>query len=256
MPAYKYSMLFLQRVGALQAGWSESIYAESGDFTTQFRNLAALRAQLLGTRAEIVGGRIQQVLPAGAPKLVEMSFTPAFANDQDLPHVSALIEAKAANAANRRRFTLRGIVDPATSGGQLQPAALYSNILNQYLTSLTGNPWRFLGRNLSLRPQQVIGVDATGLVTMSAAFTVAAGNRVRVSRVFSNNLLVKSKVYTVIDVPSSTTFRIQGWSGVVGVGGRATNVTADQVLGMSGFTQLRLTSHKVGRPFGGWRGRR
>lgn len=263
MATYKYSMVFDLRtnldgsaLGARIGGWSESIYA-NGIFPDAFQFLQIKRAALLPLGARIVGQRIQQVAPAGAAQSTGQTFPGTWNEPSDVPQMALLCSGRSATSANSRKFKIKGIPDGVVSQGEYKPVDGFAGRVSSYLNTLVVGRWQFLGRDLLVRPSEVVEISATGGVTMAAAFTVAAGEVVRIRGVSIPGGATVNKVFKVKNVVNSTNFNLVKWVGVEGVGGTALNTTP-KVLFEFGADQVvvnRVSLGKIGRPSGQYRGR-
>ncbi len=263
MPTYKYSMIFELRtnlggeaIGARIGGWSESIY-ENGIFPDAFRLLQTRRAALLPKGARIVGQRIQQVAPAGASQSTGQIFPGTWNRDSDVPQMALLCTGRSSTSNNSRKFKIKGIPDGVVTQGEYDPSDGFNTRVENYFSAISVGNWKFLGRDLLIRPQEIVEISDTGGVTMAAAFTVAAGEVVRIRGVSIPGGATVNKVFKVKNVVNSTNFNLVKWVGVEGVGGTAINTTPKVLFPFDGDSLVvnRVSLGKVGRPSGQYRGR-
>lgn len=260
---YKYTVLFQINTnpsgtakGVRIAGWSESVYADSIDLT-KFRNFQQIRALLLPSSGQVIGQRIQAVFPRGRAQATGSVFRPTIGSETDQPSTALLYSIRASGANNVRRGTIRGIPDANVQEGEYKPVNGYNYGVSAYLAELGNGFWKFPGRDLTVQPSPLVSVSEDGLATFSDVSGLAPGDRIRITGAedpFGNTY---GGTFKVLTVPTTVTARLNGWKSGAVEGGTWLDVTAKTLYAMDASTAeiLRSVTKKVGRPFGGYRGR-
>jgi hypothetical protein len=116
-----------------------------------------------------------------------------------------------------------------------------------------------MGQNLAVTNFQVLTITGGGLVTLAAAHAFAVGDPIQVQSTVidasGRKLSIKGKVLTI--GPTLDQLTIADWLMLPTHGGTLRSlefVLCD--ISVAGISFDRATVRKVGRPFGGYRGRR
>jgi len=265
MPVYKLTMLidYVSDPGGTGAGtrvggWSESVYwdALGPDTVTGFNTLCQKRAAMLPAGSSVIGQRYQQVDPT-----VGGSSTGGFRYpspggtgfERDIPQAAILMRIGATGFANKRPMYLRGIPDGQIVGGELRLEPPWKDAFLAYLTELAG--WKFRGRDLTAPTVPIFSIDGTGNVVTEQPITLAVADMVRILR-FRGGSIINGR-FPVETVTSTTVFKLRGWNGGSGTGGK---IRKDNyvypVMARNQMAVSRIVVRKVGRPFFQYRGRR
>lgn len=260
---WKYTAIFEQStnltggsIGHRIAGWSESIYAMAFSplYVTDFYDWCRVRAQLLCAGAAIVGQRFQQVDPVGGSSTSNRRFPGQLSLVQDVPQMALFWRQPGLNAPNSKPITLRGIPDDLVKEGEYKPFFLIPTFLQQYCTE--NARWQFRGRDLTQTNIPLISVDANGLAETSIAHPYAANDRVRVLRTMNVNGKRQGGVFTVIAPITTFSLTFRAWNLGATLWGKLRKEATIYPYPTALFEATpRVIVRKVGRPFGGYRGR-
>jgi hypothetical protein len=122
---------------------------------------------------------------------------------------------------------------------------------------LAQDGWRFKGRVLTNAKGEVDSISTAGVVVLRAAVTLSVGDKVRLLNVVDANNRNQSGVYLVTAAPDSTHFTVAGYEGAAATTGFARKEQSDFfTIGAGSLTRGRVITHKVGRGFFQFRGRR
>lgn len=247
-------------------GWSETVYRTGGDVAGAIRalngeerfagpDLCATRAQLLPTGAAIVGQRFQVIDPVGLAQSTSATFPGSSGLAADIPQMCLYCKVPAVGTPNIRKLFLRGIPDARVIEGEFQPLAGWRGIVQRYFTSLSG--FAFRARDLTAPAARIISITPEGLVTTEDPHPFAINNMLRILRSLAADGNFGGGRFQVQNLGSSNvTFQLRGWDGGATVGGTA---RLDRIIypafDGNSATIGRIIVKKVGRPFGGYRGR-
>lgn len=246
------------------AGWTESFWRE-GTTTTddqRIRDLAQARARLLPLEASIIGFRLgfytlsgNKILPSGT-STGKFQYAGVSGAHTDLPQVALEMSGKTSGGANSSRFTMRGMPDEIMVNGEYQPGTGFKGSVTRFITKLTGDAWQFLGRDIAQPAGRVLSI-AAGIMTLDADIGVAAGDYVRLLRVFDEDEKSIQGAYRVTAVAGGTTLTLAGFDPAVVVAN--SGLARKDLVKLFPFTTVqpsRAVVRKVGRPFESYRGRR
>lgn len=265
MAIFKCTMLFSQTstpVGgnatARTGGWSESVYRDTvapASLVSRFLDLCTKRAALLSTNAAIVGQRYQQIDPFGKTT-TGGTVLPGSAGPCDVPQMALTYVLFALNSPNARRFTLRGIPDAVVTTGEYNPAGV-AGFNNNFLTYLSQFfQWNFRAYTAPSGQVPILTISDTGAVVLASPLTLAVHDRVRISGVSAIGKAAPSGSFRVLTVTDSTHFTIDEWPNVPGQSGLAWLPSLIYPFFAPAQTPTpKVVVRKVGRPFGGYRGR-
>jgi hypothetical protein len=243
----------LVRVG----GWSETWYSNQAITETrnEFETLCQIRALMLPNSAAVIGQRYQIV--GGGSSTSGRVFPGAGGQPADVPQMALMCTMKAAGVPNIRRFALRGIPDAIVVEGEYKPTGAFTTALNRYSTQITDGQFLMRGRNLSTAPFGVVSVDVNGNVVLTAAQTITVGSEMQFVRTTDQYGRTVSGSYFVETVTDTTHFKLHAYTFGVVNGGQIRLLTAPGFLAMEigSLVPVRVVVRKVGRPFGGYRGR-
>lgn len=278
MPVYKFSMLFnftsaistptapLHRT----AGWSESWYFTDtsvagvlGYFTgsdgrSVRPGLVPKRATLLPLGTAITGYRIQQVSPPGPSQSGAFNYPGIQGNLADVPANALLCKSPGVGVNNIRRFFLRGIPDAFIVEGEFNPSYAYSVDLTGFFLNLFGIQFR--GRDLSQPTFRIVSIVTTGgitTVTTETPPTFVSGAMVRILRSLDTGRNLRGGRFQCSGSSIGNTFQIANWGfgNTTGGSARLDAIVYPTVDSVNSNFQ-RILVRRVGRPFGGYRGRR
>jgi len=244
-------------------GWSESYYqigGNTGDILRQakgprtdgYQPILQARATLLPITARILGLRIYesaggrgQFFPAAYPGTWSLG---------DVPSMALLCATTSAGTPTVRRFTMRGIPDNQVVAGEFAPTSLFATELRAYFDSLYGTS--FLGRD-PVAEQAIFDVSNAGLVSCEVPIVYTGGQIVTVSQTLDSDGRRRSGRFQVSATgPLSNQLTLAGWTHGPCTGGKLSIPTKSLWQVQPGATSaVRITNHKIGRPFAGYRGR-
>ena len=267
MPLSKFTMIFELSTNAdgfsqstRVGGWTESVYyngAVSDIRKDFFRTLCTLRAALLPQSAAIVGQRYQNLDPRGGSATGGQRFNGNAAYGNDIPQMALLCSIGAVGATNIRRFELRGLPDELVHQGEYSPDGVYPGLINNFVYALQRDSWYFVGRDLSQPLVPMVSLASGGNFVLSQDLTFDIGNRVQILRTVDADGIQSGGFFYIATKASPRTGNIADWIGGDNVGGKmrlANNVTL--LFDRASFAVERVVTRKVGRPFGGYSGRR
>ncbi len=277
MAVYKLTTLFNYLSGASTpnlpthrtGSFSESWYV-TADSAQSVINLAANgpvagvvglwpgRAALLGLGSALIGYRLQSVSPFGPSQSGSINFPGQAGNLADVPQMALLLKTPGVGVNNIRRTRLKGVPDAQVIEGEFQPTAAYSVALSNYLIGLAS--WAFRARDLSQPTIKIaaITVGTVTTVTCETAITLQVLDFVRIMRSKDSSGFLRGGRFQVLTIgPGSNQFTIASWpyGGTVGGSVRKDGIVYPQVSAANSAVS-RVVVAKVGRPFGGYRGRR
>lgn len=259
-PSINYASL--TRVG----GWSESFYVanKTGD---ELRNMLTAtprkdgafppilpaRASCLTAAATLLGVRLYEG-GTGRGQFVALSYPGRF-SFPDQPGTSLLCQTVSNAALSARHFTMRGIPDAYVVGGEFNPNSEYVTQLKTYFDSLTNTAFRAFTPTAVFN---IFNITNAGLVSLTAPHTYNVGQIVRVKNSLNEAGGRSGGEFMIQTVgPLNTQFTLAGWAAGPTTGGTVTIQVKQLVTVSAGATSaVRITNHKVGRPFAGYRGRR
>lgn len=263
MATYKMTMLLelATNVGGASeghrlAGWSEGVYAISTDFAAaraSFQNLCQKRAALLGTGGSVVGQRYQLIDPTGRTQ-TEARIYKGSTLLTDAPQVALTFTVPAKNSPNVRRFTLRGAVDSIVVEGEYQPGPNTPAKLNAFVFALSG--FRFRASNLQAPIVPIGSIAADGTFVLQQPLTYAVNDYLNVSRARNAQQQSFSGRFHVGIRTDAQNGKFSNWFNGATLGGTAQpDTTIYPEFDVAPNPTPKVVVRKVGRPFGGYRGR-
>jgi len=244
--------------GARVAGFSEQLYrSPSNDTVQKFEQLCQLRSFLLPQGSRIVGQRYQIVDPVGGSSTGSRVFLAGTTLKPDVPQMALLLRLKARFRANFRPYYFRALPDVRSVEGEYAPSNAFTTALNNYLARLQADTWRFKAVDLDADQAEVASVSSTGVVTTQTPFDPSASSFVKIMGARQPTGKRVSGIFPVGTITSSTVFNIVGWN----YGDTLLGKVRQHIVIYPEIEQLtnptpRVVVKKVGRPFGGYSGRR
>lgn len=244
-------------------GWTESYWHAGTTLTNVINTLKGprtdgpspilpARANILNAGARILGVRIYE---GGVGRGEFRGFAyPGVSGGADVPSMSLLCASSVPTSLSVRRFTIRGIPDTQVSGGEFNPDSTYVFNLRVYFESLLNTSY------IGLLPQtsyDIHDITTGGLLTATAAVPYGVGAFVYVSRTLTAAGRRYSNTHRVTAIgPGVGQLTLADWNAGPTTGGKlTTQVKQFFTLAINSTTAVRITNHKVGRPFAGYRGR-
>lgn len=262
MAAFKHTMLFQLATnttgtgsGRRIGGWSESYYA-GVPLGPNFNNLCTARAALLPNGAAIIGQRIQQVDPSRSAQVAGGIFPGTAGIAQDIPQMALLCKARATNGVNARSLILRGIPDARVVEGELNLSGAFLDNLNLFFGQLTLVPWQWRARDLTTTEKPIFTVAGTGDFVLLEDFTFAIGDVIQVENCLTTGGQRKSGSFMVEAKTTARIGKLKDWGFGSCQGGTIRQRRAIVYPSFGTVDYNRITTRKVGRPFGGYVGRR
>jgi hypothetical protein len=239
------------------AGWSEGWYTDkdinAARISVDF--LCRARASFLTNSAAIIGQRYRVV--GGGSSTDNRQYPGSGTGLADLPAMAILASIGTAGGPNVRRFALRGLADARAVEGEFIPSQQMTAALTWFATLLGNEQFKFKARVLTNVKGQIDSITTGGVVVMKDPVTLSIGDRVRFLRVTDVNGQSQSGVYLVTAAADSTHFTVAGYTGAASISGFARKEqTAYYACLSSSFQRGRVITHKVGRGFFQFRGRR
>jgi len=244
-------------------GWSESWWSNTpvdlgGSFV---QGLAQGRARLLPAQGSIVGVRSaiytlsgNKLLPGGS-STGKLQYPGSASRPTDLPQVALEMTGSTAGQPNASRFTLRGMPDEIMVGGEYQPDSAFRGAVTAFCNRLVTAGWSFVGRDLSKPSANILSI-AGGVMTLDASIGAAAGDYVRMRRVYDDDVNPVKGAYRVTLVAGAgTVLTLANMDATVSVANGSARVDEIKLFAFSEVSPSRAVVRKVGRPFAGYRGR-
>jgi hypothetical protein len=244
-------------------GWSESYWDANTNLATVLSRLKGprsngapailpSRARVLNDQARILGARIYEA-GGGRGQFYPMAYAGG-SSQGDQPSVALLCASTHSGTVSTRRFTMRGIPDLMVVGGEFSPASTYTSALATYFYSLQNTSIR--GR-ITTPQQEIFDITVAGLVTARVPLNYAVGAIVQIVQTLDESGNRVSGEFAVEAIgPLQNQLRVTGWTAGKTRGGKIGQTTLGWFdLGPNDTKAVRITNHKVGRPFAGYRGR-
>lgn len=239
-------------------GWSESWYFDGTPEAarTNFERLCAFRAGLMPTTAAIIGQRYQVI--GGGSATASRRFPGAAGIATDVPQMGLLCTFPGQGVANIRRLTLRGFPDGWVSGGELLPNFDFNAAFTLFALAVTSNAFRFRGRDLAAPSARIAGIAAR-VLTLTDPLVFIVGDYLQLRDVRTTTGRSVSGRYQVEATTGPTNATLRGFpaTSTVELNGFANKYTIIYPLMQPrpAISFSRIVVKKVGRPFGGYRGR-
>jgi len=258
MATYKCTMLINYQSGnpaggtpRRPGGASESYYIEASTIPdVTFGVLCTARARLLPNSSSIVGMRFQSVSPVAGSVANDETRPPGSGLVQDNPQQALKIRMGGIGVTNSKSLILRMVPDVRAAFGEYDPSGPFNTNLQSFLALLRSTPWRMRVKDLTQARADIVSITDDGIVTTATAFDPTTTGQVTILRSLDANRKKRGGDFKVRDVTNSTTFRIWNWPY-----GDTTNGVVRKLLitypayGLQ-LSSPRLTTRKVGRPFG------
>jgi hypothetical protein len=239
------------------AGWSEGWYSNLAidPLKANLDFLCRARASLLTSSAAIIGQRFRVV--GGGSSSANKQYPGTQTVLGDLPSMALLCTVQGSGVPNVRRFALRGLADARAVEGEYVPSTQMTAGLTWFGNLLASDGWRFKARILTNVKGDIDSISTLGVVVMRSAVTLAVNDKVRFLNVVDDSGASQSGVYLVTAAPDSFHFTVAGYTGAAAHKGFARKEQTDYfTIGAGSFTRGRVITHKVGRGFFQFRGRR
>lgn len=237
-------------------GFSESFYTDAiynQALRDVFHKLCQKRALLLPTGLNIVGQEYLTVDPVGPAAAQSRLFAGAAGYPCDVPQMSAQCRGFSNETRNISKLVVKGIPDAWVVEGELVLLPQWKAAFTVFFNTLAEG-WRFRGRDLSQPAIPVLSISSIGEVLLEEPNIYNVGDFVRVLR--STNALKRrgGGRYMVSGTTPPNGLVLHGWNRGASTGG---TIRLDAVVypPFAGAEIVQAVTRKVGRPFGGYRGR-
>lgn len=243
------------------AGWSESIYQVGTSIPTvraQFEVLCRKRAALLPDKCALIGQRYQIVNPVGASQSFDTQFPGSGLRPADIPQMALLVKLIGSATRNTRAMMLRAIPDAMVIDGEYVPDSNYRSLVTVLMNELSGGAWSFRARDLGQPQFPILSIAQTGtdgIVTAEVDVPYVVGDFVRILKTRNVGDRAVGGRFRVSAATGGNVFTLQNFT--------LGNTTKGQVRkdlviypNVGSATPVRISTHKVGRPFNAYRGRR
>jgi len=241
-------------------GWTEWVYAgeaPSSSLTTRFNNLCAARAAFLPASARIVGQKTLIVEPRGGSAQAGVIFTGNATYGTDVPQMSLMCKIGSAAWPNIRTLELRGFPDSLVFQGEYKPDGTIEGLLANFATQLEVGNFSFRGRNLNNPLAPISSIAANGTVVLAQDLVFNEGDLVQVLRTNDENGNRVGGFFFVLDKTDARNLVLSNWtSGQTFSGKLRIASTVYPAFQAASFAVTRVNVRKVGRPSGGYSGRR
>lgn len=255
---YKISIIFRQVTGKGKAGsYSETWYVDGSQATAEqaIDAYAKRRAAFLTNKSRIVAARAQLV--GGACKLFKMNYPGVLGTDGDIPQMALNCTVQGQGVGNKKSFQLRGIPDGNVFDGDFEPNEQFNAAFTQWVSSLNTRQIRFRGKDLTASQIAIVQVTDLGVFSLQAALNFNVGDTVQLIR--AHNTIGKNVcgMYYVSAKTSNQSGTLLNWTGgtVTLKGKMRVSTYIYPLVDSNTVEQQDITTRKVGRPFGLYRGR-
>lgn len=266
MAATKFSMVFRYLSGSDTspvpqdaAGWTESVYETSLSTANRsaFNALCIARARLLPQGTFIIGQRFQQVDPVGSAQTAVVNYPGGVGENfrADIPQMALLLRLRSSGVNNVRSYHVCAIPDAQVSLGQYRPVDTFRVLMGLFLDQLNG--WKFRGADLAQAKAPVLSVTALGVVTFGSDLVLAVNDQLKILNAIDTNGNRVGGIFRVNAATSLRSVTLGNWKGGVtteGTGQKYIPIYPTIVGARESIS--RIVTRKVGRPSGGYRGRR
>jgi hypothetical protein len=270
MPLVKVSTLIsfvtrpvdLGSAAAHAGGWSEQVWCPTPPFSRiQAVGFGTVRANLLPQLCTIVGLRQQiytiagnKLVPGGA-SVLPLNLPGASAYTINNPQSSLALRITSAGVANVGRYTLRAVPDEVMVNGEFNGDLIYKGRIDALAAAMIAYQTGFVGRNLAAVSASCLGSDGTSMIVANSGI-FAVGDFVRFVKIKGSTSLPVSGTFQITAILPGNKITFVG-----GAGSNAKPGGTIRVDGIGYFTTAavsigRAGVRKVGRPFGGYVGRR
>jgi len=270
MPVYKASLLFsfvtepaARAVASAHAGgWSEQVWANGTPFNPGNGSAwARARARILPREAQIIGMRQQayeivgnKLVPGGA-NTTPLSYPGMNGITINNPQSAINLRMTTAGAPNVGRYTCRAFPDEFMTNGEFNGLPIAVGLLEQLIREISKPGIGFIGRNLAGVSSSCMGSDGTSMIVANAgAFVV--GQMLRFVKIHNGAGESISGVFQIAALPGNNKVTFVGGAGKDAVPGGTVRVDSIAFFQSASGQIGRASVRKVGRPFGGYVGRR
>jgi len=237
-------------------GFSETWYKDGTvqDTVIPVNALWKARQALLSSTCRFIGYRVQEV--GGKGTFVVRDDVGLLQDAEDIPQMALNVYVDSATTTARKTFQLRGWADTGVEFGDYKPANSSTQMLAQMNTALVNGLWRF--RSKKQNPKVgILSIAANGDFVLTGDLVFVQGSYIDVMRAknsFGQN--VSGRYYVQI-ATNARSGKFADWPGtIVGQSGKARVSEFEYVLiKPQSLTALYITTRRVGRPFGLYRGR-
>lgn len=249
---------------SVSSGWSEILYRVEDSLSDAMiwaNQLAIFRAALLPVTSRVVSVTVGDLANPRVTQTLALNMSGAGNYRTDTPWQSALLTCSG-SLGGVRTYSIRNVPDSVITGGALSndPVAnTWKSALEDFRTHLIARNWCIRIRSKSAAQGDIVAITSAGrLSVLNGAFPVAVGVKIAITRAHTGQGIPISGIFTAVErFVDTQENRIVPWrtGDVVEANGKAQIVAYD----MSNIVTnpfSRIGTHKVGRPFGGLRGRR
>jgi len=254
MANYRATMLFQQG----NAGWGESFFTNQASATavlTELQTLVNLRVGILGLTANVQAVRAQNIDGLGEANVKILNQAGTF-GAVDTPWQSLLVHLK--DEDGRRLIYLpRSIPDSQIALGVFAPTPAFVAALNAYLGGIVSGPWqtRRLDRNQPLK--QITSISTLGVLTCQQGHGLVAGDTIKMNHANDIHGQPVRGQFVVLTAPTPETATLANWTEQSVQRNGTFRKVAYVFKNITSYNYTnRVTSRRVGRPFGSPVGRR
>lgn len=254
----KFSLIFrYTTISNKPASWSETWYYDgSVAQALSAADATAKRRSAIMTRPTvIVAARIQQI--GSRATIFKMDYPGVVATNQDIPQMALNVRVSGSAFINTKTFQLRGLPDANVDGGDYVPTAAFNTGLRNFCGSLSSNAVRFRGENLANPQVKILGITNAGVMTLAGDLVYNEGDTLTLLRVKNTQGRNVSGKYYVSVKTSARICTLAAWTGdvVTNKGAARKFEYVYPIVQADSLVIGDVTTRKVGRPFGLYRGR-
>jgi hypothetical protein len=237
-------------------GWSESWCINANSISAaqdDFRSWCYGRAVLLSGAGKIIGQRFSDTAVPGVSIATAVNYPGAARVIPDIPQMALEVVARAAGGSFRIAL-LRGIPDAKVYDGEYLPTQPFNNAVMSLFTQVM-NRWGWVGIDKTNAMRDVSAISSGGAVTTVQTLALTPGDHVQFYRtrdILSNSI---KGSYLVTAVADNLHFTVGSYANAAAVRGRVRKLAKAFIVPVN-YSIVKIVVRKVGRPFGGYVGRR
>ena len=176
--------------------------------------------------------------------------------DCDVPQMALMFSAAGTGVANRTRFAAKGIPDNQVENGELNMTSAFNQQVLGYMSELQGGNWGWVGKNLAVQTQRVLGLNA-GVLRTTGLLGAVVGSYLTLLNVTSVNGSPISGSYRVNAIdPAGPFYTLDGLAAFSANAGGTVRLDEAIFIDYAQIRYAKVVVRKVGKPFGGYVGRR
>jgi hypothetical protein len=212
------------------------------------------QASIVGWRYELFDISGNKLFPQGAQS-GRFLFPGGYTASPNLPQDALSFSGAWLTGPNTNKFTARCVPDTVIVAGEYQPTAAFKTAVANYIQTLIGGAWGFVGRDRSLPTARVLSISAGGIVQLSQNIGgVADSSFLRLLHVTDNNGNPIKGTFSISNI-NGVNYTLRGLTQLLSVPNGTARVDVVSYNRYGTINVGRAVVRKIGRPFEGYRGR-